>query len=90
MRTDKNWAEYRRMMNGGELDYFKGKGYYGAFTNGRLLYIMPTEQELKEKLNEDGVKGETMTQLIGGGIQTATFRRSKRVMSVQNLIKNLV
>jgi len=88
MRTDKNWTEYRRMMDSGELEQFKG--YHGAFARGRLLYIMPTEQELVERLENDGVKAETMIQLIGGGIQTVTFRRPRRVVDVKNLVGNYV
>jgi hypothetical protein len=78
MRIDRNWNEYVRMLRNGEFDYFKGKGYHGAFSGGSLLYIMPTEQELIEQLNEDRVKGEVMIQLLGGGLQTVSFRRPQR------------
>ena len=90
MRTDRNWREYVRMLKNGEFDYFKGKGYHGAFSKGNLLYIMPTEQELIQQLEEDKVKSEVMIQLIGGGLQTVTFRRPKRVVNVQNLVGNSV
>lgn len=74
---DNNWQEYVRMMDYGELDHLKGR--HAAFTNGKFMYAEKTEKELIERLNAEGVESETMTQLIGGGLQTVEFRRPKRV-----------
>ncbi|MEM5872208.1 MAG: hypothetical protein QW051_05035 [Candidatus Aenigmatarchaeota archaeon] len=73
----KNWERYIKMLKNKEFDYFLQKDYYGAFCNGSIICIAPSEKEALEIAKNEVCNGIIMTQLLGGNIEKATFYEVK-------------